>query len=186
SVRAPVCSAYNTGVQLIKRQNSEESLSVRKAQESLGAFPFRSDLLPAPLILRVAFGLSWRVEKRPQSRQQFIMAAETQQMVAAWEDGELRMRNEPIHLNGVLRANRVAVTHHDESLGFDHLEFRRRIPFEDFLQLLDLRYQNGPPLRVGRHPVVWLLQHRRSKVGAKALKLLVEFGIVSIFHRSRA
>src|SRR5262245_63712013 len=113
-------------------------MNKRETQESLGEFPFRSDSLPAPLILRVAFGLSWRVEKRRQSRQQFIRAAEKQEMIAAWEDGELRVGNEPVHLNGVLGANRVAVAHHDERLRFDRLEFRRRIPFEEVLQFLDL------------------------------------------------
>src|SRR5262252_9544972 len=53
SVRALVCSSYNTGVQLIKRQNSKGSSSERKGQESLGAFPFRSDSPFASLILRV-------------------------------------------------------------------------------------------------------------------------------------
>src|SRR5262245_55915706 len=52
--------------------------------------------------------MSWRVEKRRQSRQQFISAAEKQEMVAAGEDGELRVGNEPVHFNGVLGANTSA------------------------------------------------------------------------------
>src|SRR5262249_29687261 len=36
------------------------------------------------------------------------------------------------------------------------------------------------------HPVVWFLQDRRSKVGGKAQKLLVGFGVVSVFHLSGA
>src|SRR5262249_55694317 len=75
------------------------------------------------LILSLGAG---RVEERHQSREQLLRGAEKQEMIGAGEDGELRVGNEPVHLNRMLGANRIMIAHHDQRLRLDRLEFGRR------------------------------------------------------------
>src|SRR5262245_1905057 len=84
----------------------------------------------------------WSIEKRHQGCQHLVRTLKNHEVIAARENGELRVRDELIHLHRVLETHSLPIAYHDQHLCFDLLEFLFRITLECRPHLFDLLHQD--------------------------------------------